>query len=90
MDQSKHLLVRAVVSTEDPEIQQINDDATIYTNYQLKDGAWTPMQITREHNGRRNAQFFYDNCRYNPGFPQDLFSKDSLKARGAELVSTKK
>ena len=85
-----HLLVRSVVSTEDPEIQQINDDSTIYTNYHLKDSAWTPMQITREHNGRRTAQFFYDNCRYDPGFPQDLFSKDSLKTRGAELVSKKK
>ena len=90
VDQSTHLLVRTVVSTEDQEIQQINDDSTIYTNYQLKDGAWTPMQITREHNGRRTAQFFYDTCRYNPGFPQDLFSKDSLKARGAELVSKRK
>lgn len=90
VDHSTHLLVRSVVSTEDPENQQINDDSTIYTNYHLKDGAWTPMQITREHNGRRTAQFFYDNCRYNPGFPQDLFSKDSLKTRGAELVSKKK
>ena len=89
-DQSNHLLVRSVVSTEDPENQQINDDTTIYTNYHLKDSAWTPLQITREHNGRRTAQFFYDNCRYNPGFPQDLFSKESLKTRGAELVSKKK
>lgn len=90
VDQSSHLLDRSVVSTEDPENQQINDDTTIYTNYQLKDSAWTPMQISREHNGRRAAQFFYDTCRYNPGFPQDLFSKDSLKTRGAELVSKKK
>jgi hypothetical protein len=90
VDQSTHLLIRAVVSTEDPEIQQINDDATIFTNYQLKDSAWTPMQATREHNGRRTAQFFYETCRYNPGFPQDLFSKDSLKSRGAELVSKRK
>jgi len=90
VDHSAHLLVRAVVSTEDPENQQINDDSTIYTNYHLKDSVWTPMQVTREHNGRRTAQFFYDNCRYNPGFPQDLFSKDSLKTRGAELVSKKK
>jgi len=90
VDHSAHLLVRAVVSTEDPENQQINDDSTIYSNYHLKDSVWTPMQVTREHNGRRTAQFFYDNCRYNPGFPQDLFSKDSLKTRGAELVSKKK
>src|SRR5437016_7141597 len=30
VDHSAHLLVRAVVSTEDPENQQINDDSTIY------------------------------------------------------------
>jgi hypothetical protein len=90
VDHSTHLLVRSVVSTEDPENQQINDDSTIYTNYHLKDSAWTPLQISREHNGRRTAQFFFDSCRYDPGFPQDLFSKDSLKTRGAELVSKKK
>ena len=90
VNRSTHLLDRAVVSIEDPENQQINDDTTIYNNYQLKDSAWTPMQFTREHNGRRTAQFFLDSCRYNPGFPQDLFSKDSLKTRGAELVSKKK
>lgn len=90
VNHSTHYLDRMVVSTEDTENQQVNDDTTIYTNYQLKDGVWTPMQQTREHNGRRTAQFFLDSCRFNPGFPQDLFSKDSLKSRGAELVSKKK
>ena len=90
VNRSTHLLDRVVVSTEDTENQQVNDDTTIYTNYQLKNGVWTPMQYTKEHNGRRSAQFFLDSCRYNPGFPQDLFSKDSLKSRGAELVSKKK
>lgn len=90
VNRSTHLLDRVVVSTEDTENQQVNDDTTIFSNYQLKDSVWTPMQFTREHNGRRTAQFFQDSCRYNPGFPQDLFSKDSLKTRGAELVSKKK
>ena len=90
VNRSTHLLDRLVVSTEDTENQQVNDDTTIYSNYQLKDSVWTPMQFTREHNGRRTAQFFLDSCRFNPGFPQDLFSKDSLKTRGSELVSKKK
>jgi len=90
VNRSTHLLDRVVVSTEDTENQQVNDDTTIYTNYQLKNSVWTAMQYTKEHNGRRAAQFFLDSCRYNPGFPQDLFSKDSLKSRGAELVSKKK
>lgn len=90
VNRSTHFLDRVVVSSEDTENQQINDDTTIFSNYQLKDSVWTPMQYTREHNGRRTAQFFLDSCRYNPGFPPDLFSKDSLKTRGAELVSKKK
>jgi len=90
INQSTHLLDRSVVSTEDTENQQVNDDTTIYSNYQLKDSVWTPMQLTREHNGRRTVQFFYNSCRFNPGFPQDLFAKDSLKTRGAELASKKK
>jgi outer membrane lipoprotein-sorting protein len=90
VNRSTHLLERAVVSTLDPENQQVNDDTMLYTNYQLKDSVWTPMQVSREHNGRRTAQFFYESCRYNPGFPQDLFTKDSLQKRGAELVSRKK
>ena len=89
INQSTHLLDRSVVSTEDTENQQVNDDTTIYSNYQLKDSAWTPMQLTREHNGRRTVQFFYNSCRFNPGFPQDLFAKDSLKTRGAELSKKK-
>lgn len=90
VNRSTHLLDRAVVSTEDPENQQVNDDATIYTNYQLKDSVWTPMQFSREHNGRKAAQFFVQNCRYNPGFPDDLFSKDTLQKRGMELASKRK
>jgi outer membrane lipoprotein-sorting protein len=90
VDRSTHWLVRAVVSIKDPEYNQINEDSTIYTNYQLKDSVWTPLQVTREHNGRRTAQFFYDSCRYNPGFPDDLFTKDSLQKRGSEAVLKKK
>ena len=90
VDRSTHYLVRAVVSTVDTEFNQINEDSTIYTNYQLMDGVWTPLQISREHNGRRVAQFFYDSCRYNPGFPDDLFTAASLKKHGSEAVLKKK
>jgi outer membrane lipoprotein-sorting protein len=90
VDRSTHWLVRAIVSTKDPEYNQINDDTTIYTNYQLQDSVWTPLQVSREHNGRRATQFFYDNCHYNPGFPDNLFSKDSLQKHGSEAVLKKK
>jgi hypothetical protein len=90
VDRYTHLLVRAVVSTQDQDTQQINEDTTIYSNYQLKDSVWMPLQISREHNGRRTAQIFYDTCRFNPAFPDELFSKSSLQKRGSENVLKKK
>jgi outer membrane lipoprotein-sorting protein len=90
VDRSTHFLVRSVVTTQDQETQQINEDVTIFANYQLKDSVWVPLQITREHNGRRTAQIFYETCRFNPGLPDGLFTKDSLRKGGSETVLKKK
>ena len=52
------------------------------------------MDVNMIGSGNENeilrCKVFHETCRYNPGFPQDLFSKDSLKTRGAELVSKRK
>ena len=84
VDRSSHLLVRGVVTTKDEETQQFNEDVAIYTNYQLRDSVWVPLQVSREQNGRRTSQYFYDTCKFNPGFPDSLFSKDSLKKGASE------
>jgi hypothetical protein len=84
VDHNTRLLVRSVVTTVNEETHERDDDVTIYTNYQLKDTVWTPMQVTRDHNGRRAAQFFYDSCRYNPGFPSDFFDRSSLQKKTAD------
>jgi len=84
VDHNTHLLVRSVVTTNNEETREKDDDTTIYTNYQLKDSVWAPMQVTRDHNGRRTAQFFYDSCRFNPGFPSDYFDKSSLQKKGGD------
>lgn len=84
VDHNTHLLVRSVVTTNNEETHERDDDVTIYTNYQLKDTIWTPMQVTRDHNGRRAAQFFYDSCRFNPGFPSDFFDRSSLQKKTAD------
>ncbi len=89
VDRSTHLLVRAVVITKDEETQQINEDVSIYSNYQLKDSVWTPLQISREHNGRRAVQIFYDTCRYNPRFSDELFDKSSLSKQGSQSLAKK-
>jgi len=89
VDRSTHLLVRSSVTTKDEETQQYNEDVSIYTNYQLKDSVWTPLQITREHNGRRSVQIFQDTCKYNPGFSDELFDKSSLSKQGSQSPAKK-
>jgi hypothetical protein len=81
VDHSTHLLVESVVTTVNDETKQRDEDITRYTNYQLKDTVWTPLQVSREHDGRRASQFFYDSCRYNVGFPGDYFEPSSLKKK---------
>jgi hypothetical protein len=89
VDRLTHFLIRSMVTTKDEENQQLNDDVTIYTNYQLKDSVWVPLQVSREHNGRRASQFFYETCKFNPGLPDVLFAKESLQKGGAEAVLKK-
>src|SRR5256886_8341790 len=89
VDRSTHLLVRSSVTTKDEETQQINEDVSIYSNYQLKDSVWMPLQVSREHNGRRASQVFYDSCRFNPGFSDELFDKSSLSKQGSQSLAKK-
>ena len=90
VDRSSHLLLHSVVITNDETTRQRAEDLVIYSNYQPKDGVVTPLQISRERDGRRTTQFFYDNCKYNSGLPDDLFTRASLEKRGFQLGSAKK
>ena len=81
---STHLLDRSVSTTQDEESGQTHEDVAIYTNYQPKGGVQIPMQITRERDGRRIMQIFYDDCRPNPGLPADFFTRAALEKRFKE------
>ena len=89
VDRSTHLLVRSVVTLQDDTSPDRSVETRIYTNYQLLDGAQTPLQITLDRNGRRINQVFLTSCKYNPGFPDDLFTKASLDKRFSEVGSKK-
>jgi HD-GYP domain-containing protein (c-di-GMP phosphodiesterase class II) len=89
VDRSTHLMVRSSVTTKDEETQQYNEDVSIYSNYQLKDNVWTPLQVSREHNGRRAVQIFYETCKYNPGFADDIFEKSSLNKQASQALAKK-
>lgn len=83
VDRNTRLLLQSIVTTENEQTNERDEDITDYTNYQLKDTVWTPMKVARQHNGRRVSQFFYDNCRFNPGFANDLFDQSSLGKKTA-------
>jgi hypothetical protein len=81
VDRSSHLLVRSIVITSDETTGERSEEVSIYTNYQVKDGVQLPQQITREKDGRRVAQTFYDSCHVNPNLPEDFFTKAALEQR---------
>ena len=89
VDHSTHLLVRSVVTLQDDTSPDRSVETRIYTNYQLLDGVQTPLQITLDRNGRRINQVFLTSCKYNLGFPDELFSEASLAKRFSEVGSKK-
>jgi outer membrane lipoprotein-sorting protein len=90
VDLNNHLLVQTRVKTVDRDSRERQEDVTIYTNYQPKDGVQMPMQVTKERDVRRIRQAFYENCTVNPELPADLFTKASLEKKFAELGGKKK
>jgi len=85
VDRSTHLLMRSVVKTVNEDTRERQEDVTVYSNYQPRDGVQLPMQITRERDGRRLSQVFYESCQLNPQLPPDLFTRASLEKRYKEL-----
>ena len=89
VDRATHLLVRSVVRVRDENTRQDREDISIYTNYLPKNGVQVPMQITRERDGRRIAQVFYDACQVNPALPADFFTREALVQRFKETGGKK-
>ncbi|GAC1622454.1 MAG: hypothetical protein NVS9B13_15270 [Candidatus Acidiferrum sp.] len=85
INRETHLLVRGVVVTRDENTRERSEEVTFYSTYQPRDGVQTPLQIAREHDGRRIYQAFFSSCKYNPGFPADMFTKAALVQHYAEV-----
>ncbi len=86
---STHLLLRSVVSSVNQEMNERTEETTIYTNYRRKDDVMVAMQVSRERDGRRYYQAFYDTCTFNPNFPEDTFTRAALERRYAEVGNKK-
>jgi hypothetical protein len=89
VDQTTHLLARAIISTPDRTTNDRTVETLIFTNFQPMDGVRTPLQITTDFNGRRVNQVFFSFCKFNPNLPPDLFTKAALEKRFSEVGSRK-
>lgn len=78
---STHLPIRKVVDTRDANTRMRTDEIEYYSNYHPMDAVQTPFQITRERNGIKIYQVFFDSCQYNTNISDALFTKESLDER---------
>ena len=89
VDRNTHLLIRSMVRVKDENTREEREDISIYTNYLPKNGVQIPMQVTRERDGRRIAQVFYDTCQVNPGLAAGFFTREALVQRFKETGGKK-
>lgn len=89
IERSSHLLLHSVMTSIDENTQERTQETTIYTNYQRKGGVMIALQVSRERNGQRYYQAFYDACTFDPHLPEDMFSKAALEKRYAQVGNKK-
>ena len=89
IDRSSHLLLQSVMNSVDANTQERLQETTIYTNYQRIGGVMVALQVSRERNGERNYQAFYDTCTFDPHLPADMFTKAALEKRYAQVGNKK-
>jgi len=82
---STHLPIRKIIQTLNPKTQTKTVETEIFSNYHPLNGIQTAFQITRERNGFKTAQVFFNKCDYNTGLADSLFTKASLDERWSQV-----
>lgn len=90
IDRATHLPLRSLVVTRDDATRERTEDLTVYASFHIFDGVQTALQISRARDGRRAFQAFYNDCKYNPGIPDELFTRASLEQHYAQVGKKKK
>jgi hypothetical protein len=85
ISRSTHLPVRKTVDLRDANTQMKTEEIEYYSNYHPLSGIETPFQITRDRNGMKNYQVFFDKCEYNTNLTDSFFTKESLDERWAKI-----
>jgi hypothetical protein len=85
-----HLPIRKTVETRDARTQRKSTETEYFSNYHPIGGVETAFQMTRERNGSKVFQVFFDKCDYNTSLSDDLFTKESLDQRWAQIPNRDK
>ncbi len=80
-----HLPVRKSVEERDPALRMTMKEVEYYSNYHPLAGIQTALQITREKNGTKVFQAFFDKCEYNTSLSDSLFTRQSLEERWSKV-----
>lgn len=79
-----HLPIREVAETRNPKTQMKSEEIDYFANYHPQGNIQTALQLTRERNGIKLFQAFFDKCDYNTNLSDELFTKESLDQRWAQ------
>jgi hypothetical protein len=90
ISRSSHLPIRKVVDTRDANTRMRTEEIEYYSNYHPISGIQSPFQITRERNGIKIYQVFFDKFEYNTGVSPQLFTKESLDERWEKVGKKEK
>ena len=82
---SSHLPIRMVIDTRNANTRMRTEEIEYFSNYHPFSGIQTPFQITRDRNGIKVYQVFFDKCEYNTNLSDSLFTKESLDERWAKI-----
>jgi len=90
IQRSSHLPVRKTVESRDPRTRTTFTEVEYYSNYHPMEGIQTPFQITREKNQIKVFQAFFEKCDYNTGLADEMFTRESLEQRWAQVGKKEK
>ncbi len=89
-DVSTRWPIRAIYSVRDKETRARIQETEYISNYHSFQGIMTPKHIARERNGRKVYTAFIEDCQYNTGLADSLFTRESLEENYNKLNKKKK
>jgi outer membrane lipoprotein-sorting protein len=90
LDRATHLPLRKEVITRNPNTRLRVREVEVYSNYHPIQNLQTPFQVAAERNGFKTSQIFIEECQYNTGLDDSLFTKESLDERWKKVGKKEK